>query len=155
MNHEPTPISTVHDPLTVGNVLMDSLPATLLTAKAPEKYTVAAVFNRRPEPEEIQNILSPAVKQELASVGYTNVELGVSNRRLEISNTSLEELRDGLAFAIACVLTQQSEAFQQHRRATEAQIKKETNEETHRAQAVQALASSISFSPKARTDQII
>lgn len=155
MNYEPYPTPTVRDPLTVGNVLIDSLPATLFTDSAPEKYMIAVVFNRRPELEEIHNILSPTVKQELASAGYTDVELEIYNRRLEISNTSLEELRDGLAFAITRVLARQSEVFQQHRRAAETRFKKETNEESHRAQAVQTLASSISFGLQVETDQSI
>lgn len=136
---------TIHDPLTVGSVLMDSLPGTLFTDEAPEKYMVAAVFNRRPEPEEIQAVLGHTVKQQLASAGYPNVELGVSNRRLEISNTCLEELRDGLASAIAGALAQQNERLQHQRRAAAAQFKKETDEETQRVQAVQNLASSVSF----------
>ncbi len=40
------------EPIGLGSVLVDSLPATLLTEKAPAKYTVAAVFTRRPEREE-------------------------------------------------------------------------------------------------------
>ncbi|QEP07375.1 hypothetical protein [Glutamicibacter sp. ZJUTW] len=145
MEHQSQRFPTNHEPLTVGDVLVDSLPGTLFTAHAPEKYMVAAVFNRRPEPEEIRNILSSEVQEQLASSGYADIKLSIANRRLEISNTSLEELRDGLAFAIACALAQQSEKFQHHQDMTETQFRKDIDAETERSQSVQKLAKSISF----------
>ncbi|WP_141367535.1 hypothetical protein [Glutamicibacter uratoxydans] len=129
----------------MGEVLVDSLPGTLFTAQAPEKYMVAVVFSRRPEAEEIRNIQSLEVQEQLASSGYPDIKLNISNRRLEIANTSLEELRDGLAFAIACALAQQSEKFQHHQDVAETEFRKEIDAETERSQSVQHLAKSISF----------
>jgi len=44
------------DELRVGAILADALPSELLTADAPDRYTVLAVFNRRPSRAEIDEI---------------------------------------------------------------------------------------------------
>src|SRR6478736_1387528 len=87
--------------LGLGSVLVGSLPAALLTDHAPERYTVEAVFTRRPERDEVTEILGIETRDRLARAGYPTVEVTVSDRRLEIANTNLEELRDGLAAVLA------------------------------------------------------
>ena len=70
--------------LGLGSVLVGSLPAALLTDHAPERYTVEAVFTRRPERDEVTEILGIETRDRLARAGYPTVEVTVSDRRLEI-----------------------------------------------------------------------
>jgi len=96
-----TTTSSASAPLGLGSVLVGSLPSALMTADAPARYTVEAVFTRRPQREEIAEILGDETRETLVREGYPTVELTVSDRRLEIANTTLEELRDGLGSVLA------------------------------------------------------
>ena len=87
--------------LGLKSVLVGSLPAALMTDDEPDRYTVEAVFTRQPDQDEVAEILGPGTRSVLANAGYPGVAVGVSDRRLEITNTSLAELRDGLAEVIA------------------------------------------------------
>lgn len=140
--------------LKLGTVLLDSLPSSLLTDQAPEKYLVAVVFNRRAEPEEVDFLTGTGVSDRLRSAGYPDVELNVVNRRLEISNTTLEELRDGLSVALAQELSGVEQEFERERVARNTQFRKDVDAETKRAEAVQLLAQSITFDP-ARIETLI
>ena len=126
-------------------MLVGSLPATLLTDAAPDRYTVEAVFTRRPEPEEIKEILGADTRAFLAKAGHPTVELTVSDRRLEIANTNLEELRDGLAALLAARLADISAGLHARREAAALQFQDAAEHEQDRAAAVAALAESVSF----------
>ncbi|WP_347038470.1 hypothetical protein AAHB37_18515 [Glutamicibacter halophytocola] len=147
MNSSANTPNSERETLKLGTVLLDGLPGSLLTDQAPEKYLVAVVFNRRAEPEEADFLTGTAVKERLRSAGYPDVELNVVNRRLEISNTSLEELRDGLSVAIARELAGVEQKFERERVARNAQFRKEVDAESKRSEAVQLLAQSITFDP--------
>lgn len=97
----PAPPARAALELGLSTVLATALPESLGTADAPERYTVSAVFTRKPTAFELQGIGSAETVDALAAAGYADVGLTVSDRRLEIGNTSLEQLRDGLARAIA------------------------------------------------------
>jgi hypothetical protein len=138
--------------LGLGSVLIGSLPTALLTDDAPERYTVEAVFTRKPDREEIDAILANETRDYLSQCGYSTVELTVSDRRLEIANTNLEELRDGLASVIARRLAQISIDVQARRVIAAARIQEVTVRERQRAAAVVALAGSVRFTGNPHAD---
>lgn len=139
--------STINEPLGLSTVLLGSLPTTLLTDDAPDRYTVEAVFTRRPDPDEITHILGDETHTFLTERGYTSAVLTVSDRRLDIANTSLEELRDGLGSIIAERLADITAAVKNRRELAAEQLHAATTREDHREVAVSALAESISFHP--------
>lgn len=131
--------------LGLGSVLVGSLPAALLTDHAPDRYTVEAVFTRRPERDEVTQILGDETRDVVAGAGYPTVELTVSDRRLEIANTNLEELRDGLANLLAMRLADISAGVQARRKAAAGLFQDAAASEQARAAAVAALAESVTF----------
>lgn len=136
---------TAAGPLGLGSVLVGSLPTTLMTAGAPRRYTVEAVFTRRPEPDEVAGILGSGTRDALTRAGYAGVELTVSDRRLEIGGTNLEELRDGLARVLADRLAEITAEVRTHQEAAAAEFRKTAESEHDRAAAVAALAQEVSF----------
>jgi hypothetical protein len=138
--------------LGLSSILVGSLPTALLTDDAPERYTVEAVFTRKPDREEIEAILANETRVYLTQRGYSTVELTVSDRRLEIANTNLEELRDGLASTLARRLARISIDVQARRVIAAARIQEVTEVERQRAAAVVALAGSVSFSAEPRAE---
>jgi hypothetical protein len=137
------------DELEVGAVLANALPSTLLTPEAPERYTVSAVFTRRPSRAEIDAVHDNRTREALTAAGYPTAELRISDRRLEIANTNLEELTDGLAAAIAERLHVISlETAAAHERF-EAELVETTQRETDRVALVALAAAAVTF---ARTD---
>ncbi|TQM27989.1 hypothetical protein FB391_2030 [Microbacterium kyungheense] len=131
--------------LGLGSVLVGSLPAALMTGDAPDRYTVEAVFSRRPEREEVTAILGDETRDCLTKSGYPTVEVTVSDRRLEIANTNLEELRDGLASVLADRLAEISAVVRTARETAAARFADATASEHERATAVTALAASVAF----------
>lgn len=131
--------------LGLGSVLVGSLPAALMTADAPDRYTVEAVFTRRPEKDEVTEILGTETRRFLVSAGYPAVGVTVSDRRLEIGNTNLEELRDGLAHVLATRLSEISETVHARQRAAANRFNDAAESEQVRAAAVAALAESVTF----------
>jgi hypothetical protein len=117
----------------------------LLTPDAPERYTVAAVFTRRPSRPEIDAIHSVRTRDTLTDAGYATVELRVSDRRLEMSNTSLEELADGLAGVIAQRLHSISEQSADDLDRFDADVRERSQRETDRAALVALAAAHVVF----------
>lgn len=139
-------------PLGLGSVLVDSLPAALLTDDSPDRYTVEAVFTRRPSRDEIAGILSGDTRERLAGAGYPTAELTVSDRRLEIANTNLEELAGGLATVLADRLAEISATVRAEQDAAAARSRELVITEQARAAAVASLARSVSFIPTPPSD---
>lgn len=135
--------------LGLGSIIVGALPETLLTDDAPERYTVEAVFTRKPDRVEVDALLSGDTRRLLSEAGYPAVELTVSDRRLEIANTTLEELRDGLAATLAALLAEISGDVQTERDAAAARSRVAFDREEHRAAAVVALADSVVFTSRA------
>jgi len=131
--------------LEVGAVLADALPATLLTPEAPERYTVSAVFTRRPSRAEIDAIHDNRTREMLGAAGYPTAELLVSDRRLEIANTNLEELAGGLAAAIAERLHVISVDTAAAHDRFEAELLEKSQRETDRAALVALAAAAVTF----------
>ncbi len=134
-------------PLGLSSVLASSLPAALMTADTPDRYTVEAVFTRRPERDEIIGILGDETRELLVRSGYPTVELTISDRRLEIANTNLEELRDGLARVLADRLAEISAGMYASQEAAAVRFQDAAESEQARAAAVVALAESVIFRP--------
>lgn len=132
-------------PLGVSSVLVGSLPATLLTTAAPDRYTVEAVFTRRPAPDEVAEIVGEATQHGLSQAGYPHVTLSVADRRLVIHDTTLEELRDGLADALSSRLSEISTHLRRVQEATATALQGVADREAERAAAVAALAESVTF----------
>lgn len=144
-------IAGVEAPLLgLNSVLVPSLPATLMTNEAPDRYTVEAVFTRKADRDEIIAIQNSETRARLTAHGYSTVELHVSDRRLEIANTNLIELRDGLADVIADTLADISASIRVTREIATHRSEEALSQEVARATAVTALAESISFTADSR-----
>ncbi|MDR6436746.1 hypothetical protein J2790_001867 [Paenarthrobacter nicotinovorans] len=101
--------------LTLSGVLASALPHDLGTSQGPSRYTVPAVFSRRPQPREIDLMHGPDTSHRLAEAGYGDVGIRVSDRRLLISNTNLAELKTGLAHLVGPILSEVSAQALQER----------------------------------------
>jgi hypothetical protein len=146
MNTQMPPIDTDVGLLGLRSVLVSSLPAALLTDRAPDRYTVEAVFTRRPDQREIAEILGNDTRTFLTERGHSTIELKISDRRLEIANTNLEELRDGLAGVIGELLADISIRVKSQRVIAAARSQLAAELEQERAMAVVRLAESVVFS---------
>lgn len=135
------------DTATLGlrSVLVGSLPAALMTDQAPHRYTVEAVFTRRPEREEVAEILGNETRAWLARAGYARVQVSISDRRLEIGNTNLEELRDGLGSVLADRLAEISAGVRADHDAAAARFRMAAAGEHNREALVAELAGSVTF----------
>jgi hypothetical protein len=133
------------DVLGLGTIIVGSLPATLFTDDAPDRYLVEAAFNRKPQREEIEAILGNETRTCLSDNGYRTVEVSVSDRRLGIANTCLEELRDGLGAVLAERLAVISTEVGRRREIATARFQEASERERERAAAVAALADSVTF----------
>lgn len=137
--------------LGLGSVLVGSLPATLMTDDAPDRYTVEAVFTRKTDRDEVAAIQGSDTRAHLSANGFPTVELHVADRRLEIANTNMEELRDGLAAVIAERLAQISAALIVERDITAHRFQDASDREQERAASVAALAESVAFTRRPAT----
>ncbi|MEV8023775.1 hypothetical protein [Microbacterium sp. NPDC080220] len=140
------------DVLGLRSVLVGSLPAGLMTPAAPERYTVEAVFDRRPEKAELDEIVGDDTARLLAGAGYGSVTLTVADRRLEIHGTTLEQLHDGLAAFLADRLADISTDLRARQAEVETQTMDLAARENDRAAAVATLAATVSFERSARLD---
>lgn len=141
-----TPTPTAYpNPLGLTSVLPGSLPKSLGTVDAPNSYQVDAVFNRRPQSEEVAAIHSPDTLNALQAAGYPFVALHVSDRRLEIKNTNLDQLEDGLATFLADHLAAITASIQKERLAQQTRLASAAQAEGSRAEAVDARAAQITF----------
>src|SRR6218665_1522647 len=138
--------------LGLGSVLIGSLPAALMTVDAPDRYTVEAVFTRRPSADEVREILGDGTRRFLTEAGYPGVAVTIADRRLEIANTNLEELRDGLAHILAERLAEISAGVHSQQEAAAARFQHAAESEHDRLAAVTELAESVRFEPGSGTE---
>lgn len=146
MNTSQAPPQVGTNVLAVSTILTGSLPATLATPDAPASYTVDAVFNRKPNEREVAAIRGDDMHAYLSRAGYPRVQTEISDRRLVINNTNLEELRDGLAVTIAHALASISAAVQAQRDVDVAALHELAEREATRGAVVADLVASVSFS---------
>ncbi|MBT2553855.1 hypothetical protein [Arthrobacter sp. ISL-5] len=140
---EPVEDTSPESTLRVSSVV--SVPRELYAGTAPARYTVSARFSRSVNPVESKLIPGPAVRERLAEQGYGDVSLYVDDRRLEIRNTSLEELKSGLSTLIGSLVREISEQSRHEReqRNEDALLKSQADEA--RRKTIDALAHEISF----------
>ena len=147
---ETAPLGTHQDPsepFAVDRILIDELPRTLGTVDAPERYVVAALFTRRPLPQELDLLRDPSVGERLAVAGYPRVTLSTSDRRLLIGNTNLHELKAGLATTVGAILDEIGRVTARMRSAQARDAAESATRDTKRAYNVLVEASGIDFTP--------
>ena len=137
--------ATSQGPLRLTSVLTSALPPELGTAAAPDRYTVPVVFSRQVTPQERDRIEHPALAHRLSEHLGGQIELIVSDRRLLVKNTSLAELRDGLAGALAAALRDLDVQLDAEQSAREDAASRRDLEEHERADAVAREAAQIRF----------
>src|SRR6478736_9040136 len=144
-----------HGPELLGleSILIGSLPAALMTDEAPDRYTVEAVFTRKTDRDEVAAIQGGETRAHLSANGYLTVELHVADRRLEIANTNLEELRDGLASVLAQRLAEITTALHTARAQAADRFQIASDREQERAALVAALADAVVFTPPSASDR--
>ena len=135
-------------PFAVDRILVDQLPSSLGTIEAPERYTVTAVFTRRPLPQEIALLQAPAVAQQLIDAGYSRVTLSTTDRRLMIGNTNLHELKVGLARLIGRILEDIGNRVEVTGSAQARDAAEIATRAAERTEQVLMEASEIDFSPR-------
>jgi hypothetical protein len=147
----PSITTSPNDPraLRLVSVLASGLPTDLGTPTEPALYTVPAVFSRQVTPQERARIEDPATARLLEedTGAGPGLELAVSDRRLLIVNTTLGQLKDGLAAAIGEMLTRlgQDLLTEQDRRTAAAKVAQ--TGEIERLEAVAQAAAEIRFGP--------
>ncbi|MFB9958984.1 hypothetical protein [Agromyces bracchium] len=154
-SHHPTPPPAGDDhgpgrfePFAVDRILIDQLPSSLGTVEAPERYSVMAVFTRRPLPQELALLGDPAVERQLADAGYPRVTLTTADRRLVIANTNLHELKVGLARTIGLILEDIGKRVAVTRSAQARDAAELATRAAERASHVLDEATQIDFSPR-------
>jgi len=133
------------EPLRLVSILVSGLPAELGTPDEPARYTVPAVFSRQVTAAERERIEDPATALRLSQPGQPALALSVSDRRLLIQNTTLAQLRDGLAAALAAMLRDMDRALEAQRAAESARAEASDADERERLAAVSAAAAAVRF----------
>jgi hypothetical protein len=96
-------------------------------------------------PAEARSIQGPTTHARLEELGYGHVRLVVDDRRLEIVNTNLEELKSGLASVIGSLVREISDqARLEQEQRDEAALVKSMADDARRKE-IEALAHDISF----------
>lgn len=108
-------LATTEDTLRLSSILTSGLPALLGTSQAPTQYTVPVVFSRQVSVPEKTAIEGPETVRRLTERGYPQVTLHVSDRRLLIGHTNLEQLEEGLAHELTLLLTDIGQAVSRQR----------------------------------------
>jgi hypothetical protein len=136
------------EPFAVDHILVNDLPSTLGTLEAPERYTVTAVFTRRPLPQELDLLAASDVDDRLTEAGYPTVKLRTADRRLLIDNTNLHELSQGLAHVIGSMLDEIGGRVATTRSAQAKDAAELASRAADRAHQVLTEAAKVDFSPK-------
>ena len=147
----PAPAPGSFEPFAVDHILVNDLPSTLGTLEAPERYTVTAVFTRRPLPQELDLLAASDVDKRLSEAGYPTVTLRTADRRLLIDNTNLAELRDGLAHLIGSMLDEIGGRVATTRSAQAKDAAELAARAAERAHHVLSEVEKVDFSPTKRT----
>ncbi|MCM3522216.1 MULTISPECIES: hypothetical protein [unclassified Curtobacterium] len=144
--------TTADQHLALAGVVASGLPTTLGTDAAERLYDVPAVFNRRPNPQEIAALEGSGSHHSLERVGYRDVTLAVHDRRLIIGNTNLGQLERGLATAIANLVQEISTDALMAMRQSRADAQTAQDAQIARAQNITRAAERIHFTPDTSDD---
>ncbi len=143
-----TPAEDRTTDLRLMSVLESGLPARLGTPEEPAAYTVPLVFSRQVSPAERLRIEDPDTARRLTEqTGRTgpDLRLSVSDRRLLVESTTLEELRDGLADALSTMLLDLGTELRRASAEREVAAEARTAHEQQRSAAVHATVATIRF----------
>ena len=132
------------------SVLESGLPDGVGGADQPEPYTVPVVFSRQVSRDERSRIEDPGTARLVAAeagIDETDpvLRLVVSDRRLLVENTTLAQLRDGLAAALAAMLRNLAVDLESERSGRDAAAEARVLDARERADAVHAVVEAISF----------
>ena len=132
------------------SVLESALPIELGTADEPAHYTVPLVVSRQVTHEERAFLEDPETARRLAAQAGLSADgpglgLVVSDRRLLVENTTLHELRDGLAHALTELLHDLGRSQRAKAEARAGAADALASQEWHRHTAVHAIVESIRF----------
>jgi hypothetical protein len=94
---------------------------------------------------EREAIEHPDTTQRLAELGYPDVTLTVSDRRLLINHTNLAQLKDGLAAATAAVLRDIDRVLTEQQEHRDHDALASRTSEAERVARVQRAADEVSF----------
>ncbi|PSS43153.1 hypothetical protein C6401_14005 [Arthrobacter woluwensis] len=98
--------------LRVEGVVFSCLVASIEESpEAEEKYTVPTILNRRPSQSEHERLNHLAASGHLAAAGYPEVGLILNERRLDVTNTTLDELHEGLALLLGALIQELSDTL--------------------------------------------
>jgi hypothetical protein len=122
-----------------------AIPSQLYLGKAPARYAVSAAFSRRPNTAEAKLIQGTAAHERLAEQGYEHIRLRVEERRLEITDTNLEELKSGLAKVIGALVREISDQARHEQQERDEAALQKSRAEADRRKEVEELARQISF----------
>jgi hypothetical protein len=136
--------------LHLRSVLESGLPAQLGTVDEPATYTVPVVFSRQVTASERARIEDPETARRLsiqtgARPKGASLKLVVSDRRLLVENTTLDELRDGLAGALSTMLEEMGHDLRSESADRAAVAQARAVEEARRAAVVHAAVETIHF----------
>jgi len=96
--------------LRVEGVVFSCLVAGIEEFPQADRYTVPTILNRRPSRSEHERLNHLAASGRLAAAGYPDVGLILNERRLDITNTTLDELSEGLALLLGALIQELSDA---------------------------------------------
>jgi len=141
---------TQNDDLHLLSVLESGLPVQLGTVDEPATYTVPVVFSRQVTPGERARIEDPETARRLtvdtgARQKGSALRLVVSDRRLLVENTTLDQLRDGLAAALGTMLQEMGHDLRSESSDRAAVAQARAVEEERRAAGVHAAVAEIHF----------
>jgi hypothetical protein len=138
------------DDLHLLSILESGLPAQLGTDDAPATYTVPVVVSRQVTPGERARIEDPETARRLsiqtgARPKGSSLKLVVSDRRLLVENTTLDEMRDGLAHALSTMLQEMGHDLRSESSDRAAVAQARAVQEERRAARVHAAVAEIRF----------
>lgn len=142
-SNEPAVDTSPESTLRLTSVI--SVPSDLYAGKPLAKYTISAGFSRRPNSAESRIIAGPASLERLAEKGYAEVKLAIDDLRLDIQNTSLEELKSGLASVVGALVRESSAQARQDREQRDADALVKSQADEVRRREIDDLAHRISF----------
>ena len=96
--------------LRVEGVVFSCLVAGIEESELSDRYTGPTILNRRPSRSEHERLNHIAASGHLAAAGYPEVGLILNDRRLDVTNTTLDELSEGLAVLLGALIQDLSDA---------------------------------------------
>ncbi|WP_262107517.1 hypothetical protein [Arthrobacter sp. Marseille-P9274] len=142
-SHEPARDNSPESMLRLTSVVAVS--RELYAVDPPARYTVSAAFSRRVLPAETTLIQGPATHERLSKQGYGHISLVINEARLDIVNTSLEELKAGLASLVGSLIREISEQTRHEREQRDEAALSKRRADAARKQEIETLAHDISF----------